>query len=121
MEEVKSLQNKGEYEKLVDRTTPYANYFKIQANSIIKQKGNHEVNQVLLDIVVGRTRPFVFTVHITHTTNGEIMVGVVDRCQRQAQTSHNSGRALCYFGHGGQIFFDSNRKGSTYTGVYTGV
>ena len=36
MEEVKSLQKKGEYEKLVDRTTPYANYFSRIKNFIYK-------------------------------------------------------------------------------------
>ena len=98
--------------KLVDRTTPFSNNFRIEGNTITMDKeiaselGRYE--QILLDVVVGKERPFVFHVHI-NKCDGYMLIGVVDRLiQRQKQSSYVSGHAICYFGS--EIYYGNPSK-----------
>ena len=96
---------KRENEDLFDWKTPFAHLFLAHGNNIIFDGSqDDEWHQALLDVVMKRGRKFVFTVQIINTNPGNITIGVVDRHpQRQKQSSHRSGNAVCYSGGIGQI------------------
>jgi hypothetical protein len=51
--------------------------------------------QLLMDVEVGRV--FTFTIHITKSKCGQIVVGVVDRDkQKEAQSSYRFCNAVCF-------------------------
>ena len=99
-------------------STPFSHIFNIHQNIITYQKGVGWV-QVLLDAVLPRGTKFVFSAQITHTHDGYIIVGVVDRHnQAQQMSSYSSGNAVCYSGYVGCIYY--GQKGeckSTKTGI----
>ena len=72
-------KKKQESENLFDRKTPFARFFLVEGNNITFQLNNAWFNQALLNMVVERGRKFVFSVQITQTRKGNIMIGVVDR------------------------------------------
>ena len=88
----------------MDLETPHVSRFYIQSNTITYSgKYDSKYYQVLLGVVLGRTRPFVLHTHITNTQLGDIVIGVVDRLtQKQEQTSMMSGNAVCYEGYEGK-------------------
>jgi hypothetical protein len=72
-------KKKQESENLFDRKTPFARFFLVEGNNITFLLNNAWFNQALLNVVVERGRKFVFSVEITQTRNGNIMIGVVDK------------------------------------------
>ena len=115
----KEIERKKEgNESIMDPSTPYAKMFSIYANNITFMGSNHGYHQVLLDRVIEKEKKFVFNVQITHTANGCLIIGVVDRqTQRQQQYSHNSGNAVCCYGYG-YIYYGKN---GTYSYTSTGI
>ena len=111
---------KWDPEKLVIKTTPYARNFRLQ-NSIItlikqvKVGRNTKSQQLLMDIVVGRS--FSFTIRIVKCKSGWIAVGVADRdLQYQTEFSHKSGKTVCYYSYspydkGGRILYGEGDEG----------
>ena len=91
---------KKEMGKLVNLRTPHAHLFHIQGNNITHKGSYDYYNQVLLDALVDK-RKFVFTVDITHTQKGNVIIGVVDQLTESSKRqSFESGNAVCYSGSG---------------------
>ena len=88
---------------MINNSTPCAASFHLHKNTItlkhiLKEGEMICPQQLLMNVEVGRV--FTFTVHITKSKYGHIVVGVVNRDkQKEAQSSDRSCNAVCYGTH----------------------
>lgn len=86
----------------------YKNNFLIRENTIRVEKYN-DWTQIKLNVVIPKESTFRLFTRIAETKNCSIMIGITNKLADKKYL-WDSGKAICYFGRDGNIWYSENQK-----------